>query len=423
MSANVLGLVLKTGLHTKISRFLHTYEVDDSKYRIVPMEGLRGVAVLLVFFVHFHALFGEALPHESWSHSVFEFLGTVGNAGVDLFFVMSGFLIYGALIRRQSPYWTFIRRRIERIYPTFLAVFGVYLLLSIFFPAQNKIHGTPLRAALYVLENLLLFPGILRIQPVITVAWSLSYEFFFYLVLPLTIFLFGLRSWKPRSRTIAVCLAWTIFAGVSLAAAMENRTRMISFVSGMLLYEVTASARFRGKLSRAGELVVLALVTAGFVFFYEVHRPRSHSSVNPFAPIMVLSACFFLLALYAFEFEGGFARVFSWSPLRFLGNMSYSYYLIHGLTLQAVALLLLRARILPGTVGITWALLPAAFAATWIVSTALFLTVERRYSLSHRSATAKVMANFVESRKSSDGDVQKERLQAKDGKTAEMLSE
>ena len=364
--------------------------MDAGKYRIVPMEGLRGLAVLLVFFVHFHALFGGTLARESWSHYVFEFLGTIGNAGVDLFFVMSGFLIYGALIRRETPFWTFMRRRVERIYPTFLAVFAVYLSLSIAFPTQNKIHGSALTKSLYVLENLFLLPGIFNIQPIITVAWSLSYEFFFYLVLPLLILLLGARKWRSNSRIVAVAIVWLSFGALSLLAGMENRTRMISFVSGMILYEITASGRVRNRVGRFGEFVTLVSVVAAFILFYTVHRPRAHSAINPFVPIMLLSAGFFLVSLYSFDFQGVLSRSFSWGPLRFLGNMSYSYYLIHGLTLQALAYTLQRFGILRPSAAFVWAILPIAFAATWTTSTLLFLGVERRYSLAPKSPAVKI---------------------------------
>jgi peptidoglycan/LPS O-acetylase OafA/YrhL len=164
---------------------------------------------------------------------------------------------------------------------------------------------------------------------------------------------------------------------------------MISFVSGMILYEITASGRVRNRLGRFGELATVAAVLAAFVLFYAVHRPRAHSTINAFVPIMLLSAGFFLLSLYSFDFQGVLSRSFSWSPLRFLGNMSYSYYLIHGLTLQALAYGLKQFGMLRPSAAFIWAMLPIAFAATWIVSTLLFLGVEKRYSLARRSAAMK----------------------------------
>src|SRR5690242_8704966 len=95
------------------------YELSGSNGRLRPMEGLRGLAVLMVFFVHLDALFGVYARHSTLLSRPLHFLGIVGNAGVDLFFVLSGYLIYGALMRHTVGFIDFLRRRAERIYPTF----------------------------------------------------------------------------------------------------------------------------------------------------------------------------------------------------------------------------------------------------------------------------------------------------------------
>lgn len=355
------------------------------------MEGLRGLAVLLVFFVHFHALFGIYLSSRL-AFRVSEFLGTVGNSGVDLFFVMSGYLIYGALIRREVGYFKFTSRRVRRIYPVFLAIFAVYLALSALFPQQNKIHGSVFLAGRYILANLLLLPGIFHIQPIISVAWSLSYEFFFYLTLPIVVSLAGMRQWKASRRLAAFALLWPLFGIASLHYGQDARARMISFIAGIVLYELVSAGRARFALTFAGEFAAVALVTASFAFFYEVHRPRSASQINAFLPVFALSATFVFLSFYCFEYSGFLKRVFSWSPLRYLGNMSYSYYLIHGLTLEGVALVWLKIGL---PISSLWAALSAliiGFCATWVTASLLFFFVEKRYSLLSKPADAMKVA-------------------------------
>jgi len=158
------------------------YELSNDPARLNSMEGLRGLAVLMVFFVHFHALFGDYVLQSPILWRPSQFFGIVGNAGVDLFFVLSGYLIYGALIRHSVGLLGFLRRRIGRIYPAFLAVFALYLVLSFAFPHASKIQDlTGVAKVVYIVQNLLLLPGMLEIKPIITLAWSLSYEFFFYI--------------------------------------------------------------------------------------------------------------------------------------------------------------------------------------------------------------------------------------------------
>jgi peptidoglycan/LPS O-acetylase OafA/YrhL len=370
-----------TSCRSYLRRLASAYEVEGGKSRIIPMEGLRGLAVLLVFFVHFHALFGPYTPTGIWLRTS-EFLGTVGNSGVDLFFVMSGYLIYGALIRREVGYFKFTSRRFARIYPAFLAVFIVYLGLSAVFPLQSKIHGGVFLAGRYILANLLLLPGIVNIRPIISVAWSLSYEFFFYLTLPIVISVARMRQWKPSHRLATFGLLWALFGIASLHYPLDSRARMISFITGIVLYEVISTKRAHFALTAAGEFVAILLVPASFAFFYHVHRPRSGSQINELLPVFALSAAFFFLTLYCFEYGGSLRRIFSWSPIRYLGNMSYSYYLVHGLTLQAVALVWRKAGL-----SFSYSLLVLGFGATWVSASLLFFFVEKRFSLQPKSVT------------------------------------
>jgi exopolysaccharide production protein ExoZ len=350
----------------------------------VPMEGLRGLAVLLVFFVHFYALFAHNLRGGSWLHEVFHFLGVIGNTGVDLFFVMSGYLIYGALIRREVGYWGFTRRRVERIYPTFLVVFVIYLIFSMLLPAENKIHGTVLTAGLYVLANLLLLPGIFAIKPIVTVAWTLSYEFLFYLTIPLLIAAARMRRWKGEYRLAVFVFLWILVGVMLLIRETDNRSRMISFVTGIILFEVVNQSKGRWLLHRAGEFLAVAIVLGAWCFYYHVHVVQSRSFANPLFSLYLLSTAFFFFSFYSFRFDGPLQTIFSWAPIRSLGNMSYSYYLIHGITLEGLALVFGAFRLPRSSPYIALLALTVGFAATWVTSSALFFFVEKKYSLKPR---------------------------------------
>src|SRR5258708_20344750 len=134
--------------------------------RLKAMEGLRGIAVTLVFLVHYDSLFGNWLAPHSVGTRVAEFLSTVGHSGVDLFFVLSGYLIYGAVISsRDFSYARFMRRRLQRIYPTFLCIFGFYLPPCFLVPSESKLPPMRDPAILYVLYNSLLLPPIFSLTP------------------------------------------------------------------------------------------------------------------------------------------------------------------------------------------------------------------------------------------------------------------
>lgn len=336
------------------------------------MEGLRGFAVFLVFLVHFVTLVKPFLSTSEAFVAAIDALHTIGNSGVNLFFVLSGYLIYGSLIARAQPFLGFVGRRIQRIYPTFIPVFLIYIVLSFLFPAENKIPSTWSDGAVYLLQNFLLLPGLLPIVPMITVAWSLSYEMFYYLVIPLLIALLGLRRRSPAFRCtffIVLTCAFTAYCAV-----YDGPVRLIMFVAGVLLHEVMAS-RIASPSSRVG---VIALVTG----ILSTLIP-SWNAPTVFVSFAIQFVAFLVLCFTCFRSPtSSLSRVFSWTPLRWLGNMSYSYYLIHGLALKAGFLVL--SIVLAGSMfdaWFFWVTMPFMFVLTLLPSAALFMLVERPISL------------------------------------------
>jgi peptidoglycan/LPS O-acetylase OafA/YrhL len=336
------------------------------------MEGLRGLAVFLVFLVHY-ATFAQSWIRGDGALAAFVVgVHSVGNAGVDLFFVLSGYLIYGSLMQRAQPFLRFMRRRIERIYPAFLAVLALYVALSLIFPERSKLPAEPMAAALYIAGNVLLLPGVFALEPIITVAWSLSYEMFFYLFIPLLIAMLALRR---RSAPWRVALIGA--AAVALAvycAIYGSHQSFLFFIAGMLLHETLATNRIATPGSALG---ATALALAMGVMLLPLAGSAGYTT-----QMLLLAGAFYILCFACFaRTSGALARAFAWTPLRWLGNMSYSYYLLHGLALNFAALVLAPRLSADAGAVVFWALLPVLFALTLLPSAVLFLAIERPFSL------------------------------------------
>ena len=360
----------------------------SSGSNVRPMEGLRGFAVFLVFLVHFVTLIRPWILGNSDFLLFATSLHTIGNTGVDLFFVLSGYLIYGSLISRRQQFLRFMSRRIVRIYPTFVVVFAAYVILSFLFPAENKIPATTTEGFLYLIQNFLLLPGLFPIEPMITVAWSLSYEMFYYLAIPLVIALFRLRDRTSIWRTtffLSVAFVTAIYCAVN-----GGHVRLIMFISGIVLYEAINSPRvpslhsFFGLLALAVGLLCTLLPLDGSGGFV--------------VKVCILFVAFFSVCWACFRTPYAWLpRSFAWTPLRWLGNMSYSYYLLHGLALKAGFLAL--STVLPiASYGswLFWVLLPPMFVLTLIPASVLFLLVERPLSLSPRKMKEKLSGLPIE---------------------------
>lgn len=363
-----------------LDRIADLYETDSSPQRIVPMEGLRGWAVLLVFFVHFHGAFkGFATPGSTLFY-VSQFLGSVGGTGVDLFFIISGYLIYGAVVSPRFGYGRFLRRRVQRIYPTFLFVSLIYFGLWAFSGNDNfKFHGTIAEQISYAVQNLLLMPGIFPGRAMNGVAWSLSYEMFFYLLLPLLLAVTAMRSWGRMPR-VYFFLGLAV-AGILVSPLFEHpRVRLIAFLLGIVLFELVD--RFRNRSSTWFDLAALGAYLCGLGLIYAVDK----TTIVPGrlgSPVIATIAGAASFAFCGLCFHGGgiLGRCFSWGPLRALGNMSYSFYLIHPLAMGTVREAIRRVGD-PGQNSLVFAgLMLAGFAASWVAATLLFVAIEKPLSI------------------------------------------
>ena len=382
---------------TRVFRLTQWFELGrgGSQGNLRPMEGLRGLAVFLVFLTHYGGVTDPWLEGHHRLQTFARDLHPFGGSGVDLFFVLSGYLIYGSLLRGGQPYLRFISRRIQRLHPAFLAVLALYLAIGVLSPADDKVPSGWWPAVRFLAANVAFLPGLFPVTPVITAAWSLSYELFFYLVVPVLIAAARLRRRSIRWRV--AFLAGLAVAGLAIGAVVGGPVRLAMFVAGMILYDLL---QLRAAWARPGSLVGAAALAAGPLAMV---APFPANPAGEAARVAVLFPCMLVAGLACFARpaggtapDGPLARVFSLAPLRWLGNMSYSYYLTHGLALRVPFRLVERLSPPSGGRGplLFWALLGPMFALSLVVAAGLFLFVERPLSL-RPAAAARTAAPAV----------------------------
>lgn len=334
------------------------------------MEGLRGAAVFLVFLVHYSSLIHPKMSVSA--HDFVDVIHAIGNVGVDLFFVLSGFLIYGSLLSKSWRIRSFLARRVQRIYPAYLVTFVLYVVLFVFLPERSKLPADAVDVFWYLMQNVLLMAPLLEHEPMIVVSWSLTYEMGFYLTMPLL--MLGLRwgsiplLWRHR-------LLW-VFAFLLLVMLVwaGKAERLVMFAAGMLLYE-----RWSGKLALPSIHWVLLLGVLSVVLI--IQQPLGY--FGTVTKLAVLAVFFMSLCHACFsQTPAWLAGAFSWAPIRWLGNFSYSYYLVHGLALQAAFMLIDQIHIQNQlSMWAYMALMPLCFVATVFPALLLFVLVERPFSI------------------------------------------
>jgi len=338
---------------------------------IAPMEGLRAFAAFLVFLVHFAAQSQVWVPNSSFTAEIIFNLRFIGATGVDLFFVLSGYLIYGMLIRKSVKLNTYIYRRVKRIYPAFLCVMIIYFILSFLFPSESKLPTNGYDVFVYLIQCFLLLPGVFDISPLFSVAWTLSYELLFYIVTPFFVLLLNLRKRSPILR-ITLLLILSIL-GFYISYENTSHIQFLMFIAGMILYEFR-ELNIEAPWIKAHILLPLTIVLMLIV---------RHAFDFKFTWLLTLIMFFgySLTCLNGFNIKTKFGAFFSQLPFRWLGNMSYSYYLIHGLTLKFLFLILAVFMSPNGqSEWVFYAFIIPFFLVTLFVSFLLFFFIEKRFS-------------------------------------------
>jgi peptidoglycan/LPS O-acetylase OafA/YrhL len=339
--------------------------------RLLPMEGLRGIAVGLVFLQHYCMQFLVLAPPDGATHAFAAALRNFGNRGVELFFVLSGFLIYGILLRRRPALGPFLWRRAQRLYPAFLPALAIGAALDIWRP-EPKIPGDAVNAALYLLANLAFLPGLLPIPALFVVNWSLSYEWWFYVTCAVLVGTLGLGG-LPRGWRVAGILGVGAAACALAAAGVPGvPVRGLSLLAGMLLAEAAAAGWRPVPAWLALPAFALAFALGGMPVLPE------------YALSAVLAAAFYAMASAAFQGGSALGRALSWRWLRWFGNMSYSFYLVHAFVVLAGVRAVLRLTGAAAPTVTFWAAMPVVFALAAAAGAALFCGVERPLSLARR---------------------------------------
>ena len=302
------------------------------------LDGIRGIAILLVLVAHFVGAYEPISPR---GQTVFNVLRS-GWCGVDLFFVLSGFLITGILFDTKAApnfFRAFYMRRFLRIFPLYYALlllwFGVLGTFAARFGWDPHAIGRDRQGWYWLyLSNWMLPAG----EPVGAIAhlWSLAVEEQFYLAWPLLVWL------VPRRHTAKMCLVLVVvvfglrlslsLAGVSSDAIYEwTITRLDSLAMGGLLAVCLRDRRLYGAVTRSWKplLATSALTLAGIGAYYgRLHFHDRALVWIGYSALALFSAGLIAVAVLADE-NARSVRLLTWLPLRGFGRYSYGIYVIH----------------------------------------------------------------------------------------------
>lgn len=330
---------------------------------LVNIQALRALAALMVVVHHL----GDMVEAVGIPRRHLEF----GALGVDLFFVISGFIMVFTTDRAPTTGGRFMLNRIARIVPLYwlmtLLVFAVAL-------AMPSLLRSTVASPLDLLRSLAFIPYMRadgQMMPVLFLGWSLNYEMFFYAV-------FAVALAVGRGRHVAlsvlvivalVALGWMVHLSGSTLGFYTN-TKMIEFAAGMLL--ARALPHLPG--NRAVAALALAvgclwLMATPWLF------TRSVATLN------AAGACTLIVAAVLCAERAGL--VLGGRGLVLLGDASYSLYLVHPLVTQAVTAL--WRRLADASPLAALAAIPLALGLTVVAAVLCYRLVEAPLARAARS--------------------------------------
>jgi peptidoglycan/LPS O-acetylase OafA/YrhL len=306
----------------------------ESSQHYPALDGLRGIAILAVFCYHF----GGGRTSSNWLIDIWSSLADTGWMGVDLFFVLSGFLITGILYdtaHLPNRVRNFYARRSLRIFPIY---YGILLLFLALTPVLG-LHWKPghLLYFFYLSNMMPIFaPGLASPGHWMMVGhlWSLAVEEQFYLVWPFIV-------WHVRDRRTLLRVSLSIMAAaLILRLVLVSRGVSYGYIFPILPTRIDtlvcggiAALLVRGSSPRCLPLrgVLLASGFASLALLFGMRFTTHGNQLLDTFGYTIIAICFACLVFSAQQGRGLIARIGRFHFLQFFGRYSYGLYLYHGL--------------------------------------------------------------------------------------------
>jgi peptidoglycan/LPS O-acetylase OafA/YrhL len=305
--------------------------------RLSQLDGIRGLAVAAVMIDHLGQVLSVGIGRNLIVIALYRFMHG-GWLGVDIFFVLSGFLITGILIKERSrpDFWgNFYLRRGFRILPAFIVVFVITLVAAHFFAPEIHVSAGYLLPATFFMANWTVVNS--SEMPWLGHLWSLAVEEQFYFL------------WPQASKRLKSATLFKLALSLAVASEILRLALALLHVNSYIVYKITPTRidglsigaalaigltlprvhRFLGQWWRRIALVAAILLPISFLIMHgSMFLFNVWSQVLAIPPAIVLTA---MLVYGAVEsaLPSGLGRFFGNPVMTYLGRRSYALYLIH----------------------------------------------------------------------------------------------
>ena len=332
---------------------------DKKSMQLLGIQAARGIAAFLVVLSHSEHML--SLP-QYVGHAPLAGIFGFGHAGVDFFFVLSGFIIFfvhHSDIGKPSSLGRYVRRRLTRIYPIYWVVTAVVIALA-FFSSERAAR----LETVHVLASLLLVPH--GQDPLLGVAWTLQHEMLFYLFFGMMILSRWVGGILFAAWVVLVLIQMVFVPGISILAFIGGSYHLQFFMGILAAWLVlTDRVPVPRTLALVGTLAFLAAGIGERAGLFPVAKLTSRLLFGT-ASLLVVAG------LASAERQGRF-RVGKFPA--FMGSASYSLYLVHTIAIGLTARLLAALHLFNGMPD--WLVLGVVSISAVIAGCAVHVWIER----------------------------------------------
>lgn len=339
-------LISKAGLVKYIITFENN-SINSSSLMIKPLTSLRFIFALTVFLSHM-ATKDSNLLYMSIQRRFF----SEGYIGVSFFFILSGFILslnYKDKINEKrislKDFWI---ARIAKIYPLHL--------LTLFIALPSTIKGAILSPMFWMFKltmNLFLLQSFIPDKEIYfsfnSPSWAISDEVFFYVMFPfITAFYFKFSKFLHLTIGLVLLIPVAIFLmhdGLEYHFFYINPfARIVDFIIGILLYQLYESGKVKHFFSHTASATLLEFAACGsfllFLGFHDIVPPYYRFSCYYWFPMVMI--------ILTFSYQSGYlSRLLSNRVMVFLGEISFSFYMLHQLVLRALEVITHKFGVVP----------------------------------------------------------------------------
>jgi exopolysaccharide production protein ExoZ len=340
-------------------------KINSEHNKIYSLQALRAFAAIFVMFFH-----GTTIIYKETGYTYLHNIFMVGFMGVDIFFVLSGFIIFYTYTSNKLNFADFLKKRFVRVFPIYWLVIIGLIIIHVIYPAPDQAEKNKTEV---IIASFTLYPSGLYI---LGVAWTLTYEILFYLIFALTCSI-NIRYFYYTFFAWSIIIVTTYLLHIKSSVYAINSLIdpvILNFGFGCItayLFKTYQTFKYWKWVVAAG--VVLLIITWLMYYFVVSKDATAWAFTSLMSRVYLFGIPAAILIFGLLYFNRPVPKL-----LADIGDASYSLYLIHGAVITFILRFFLKTHILKIHSGINiFIVTTLMFVLTVTISRAFYKYIER----------------------------------------------